>query len=392
MTTAIQVSGWHGKVVPSTAWRAPVERRPCVTTAQHVGQVLAGLLMGLAVSTTLWAAPPEKVIVRVDLRKLGFRLPDSHEIVDSTDLTFLTDNMLVVAVNQDFIRPAMQLLSDKPDSTIIFLSVTTGAVVRRAEMPLEKSRGAIQAVWGEHLAAWSNDGVRICDANLRCGDAFSGEGFMFVSPQGRRMVFGGNGLSVRKVIDVPTYRQIDSIQPSAIRALGEVIPGDHALLIASDNDRLVIRKPGYQDKFIEFRDKGQSSKSRFLDDQTIIHIDFSDSSKADAVLTDLDGKPLRRYRLVDGFRVMFLPTTGGRVFGIYEYGFTFWNSVFNFLDFDDSRPPNLQHVRVFEVASGRELASFESDPRPFLITPALSPNGRYLARVSGAILEVLAVR
>jgi hypothetical protein len=62
--------------------------------------------------------------------------------------------------------------------------------------------------------------------------------------------------------------------------------------------------------------------------------------------------------------------------------------VVNFLDIDGGRPENSQLVRVVDLSTGKEIATFEWDPRPFRTKPALSASGHKLARIRGGILEV----
>jgi hypothetical protein len=130
----------------------------------------------------------------------------------------------------------------------------------------------------------------------------------------------------------------------------------------------------------------------FLNDDNFAYLELSTN---EAIVADLDGRQLHRYKLEKAYRVGLLPTASGKRFGIYEYGFTFWNSVLNFWDIDDARPPNVQRVRVIDISSGTEVARLEWDPRQgplrHSIEPRLSPSGHRLAKVEAGIVEILAL-
>jgi hypothetical protein len=144
---------------------------------------------------------------------------------------------------------------------------------------------------------------------------------------------------------------------------------------------------------VDFERGGSFGVTRFVNDETFVYLEHNSS---EAVVADLDGRQLHRYKLEKVYRASFLPTASGTRFGIYEYGFTFWNSVSNLLDFDETRPPNFQRVRVIDIPSGAEVARFEWDPQQSplrgAVEPRLSPNGRRLARVRAGVLEIVVVK
>lgn len=330
--------------------------------------------------------------LKLDLRKFGFLLGTKSSVLDCTELNFLSDSLLAVTINQARMEPVMPLDFDHPESTLLLVNLATGEAAITGKIAVEKSGGAVKAVAGGRLAIWNEDGLRLCTADLRCGTVIAGRGPIFVSPQGKRIVFGGRRLgAVRMVIDTRTFRPIASFTDSAFGYFGWIVPGDTGLLYSRDGDGFVVQRPGEQDKRFDFADKGLSGESQFLNDNAVAYIAYVDQHSADAVVARVDGGELHRHRLDEPFRAEFLTTAEGRRFGIYEYGYTFWNSAVNFLDLDAGRAKNLQRLRVFDITTGQEVAEFEWDPRPYLITPALSPNGRRFARVAGTVLEVIKI-
>ena len=74
-----------------------------------------------------------------------------------------------------------------------------------------------------------------------------------------------------------------------------------------------------------------------------------DHDASEVVITDMNARPIRRYKVEKAWRTGFLPTASGTRFGIYEHGYTLLNSIVNFLDIDDGRPQNFQRVRVIDM-------------------------------------------
>jgi hypothetical protein len=116
-----------------------------------------------------------------------------------------------------------------------------------------------------------------------------------------------------------------------------------------------------------------------------------DHDASEVVVTDMDARPVRRYKVEKAWRTGILPAASGTRFGIYEHGYTALNSLANLLDIDEGRPQDFQRVRVIDISSGKEVYKLEWDPRPYLTKPALSPSGHRLARVKAGILEVFQV-
>jgi hypothetical protein len=307
----------------------------------------------------------------------------------------------VISVNQrvfsdnQFLTPA---LSDDPPANILIVDVETGRIVSRGSMPAEKNPGAVQVVSDGRLAVWNLKGLQLCTPDLRCDPPLAGPGSVAVSPRGTRIVFGGFGMTPFRVLDAESLSGVakyDDPEGKYGFVLGRgVIPGAAALLISRGTSQFGIHQPGKADKVVEFDLGGDFGASRFLNDGTFVYLEHNSS---EAVVADLDGRQLHRYKLQKVYQAGFLPTAEGKRFGIHEYGFTFWNSVanFDFLGFEDSRAPDFQRVRVIEVSSGNEVARLEwapaRSPHRGFIEPQLSPSGHRLARIVGGVLEIVAV-
>jgi hypothetical protein len=336
-------------------------------------------------------------LAQVDLRAFGYGFTDRNQIADATGLSFLSEDRLAVSVNQlTDTESSAPPGRDNPQAHILVIDVQSGRIVEQGTMPVGTSEGAVQWVSGLRLAVWNSKGLQVCALNLRCSPPLAGLGPLSVSPKGTRIAFGGYGMSPIKVLDVEPLREVASFDdPQGQNGFvygGGVIPGDTALLVRRGPNRFVIRRPGKQDTLMDFERGGSFALSRFLNGETIVYVEHNSN---EAIVADLDGRELHRYKLKKAYRTDFLPTASGKRFGIYEYGFTFWNTLLNFFDFEETRPPDFQRVRVIDISSGTEVAGLEWDPRQsplrHSIEPQLSPSGHRLARVVAGVLEILPV-
>lgn len=326
---------------------------------------------------------------KLDLSRFGYRVTGSTSVfADYSDLTFLSDDLLVVSINQRSFGPVEPSFADTPESSIIVFDVRKASVTSTGKMAVEKASGSVQAISGERFAVLNEKGLQFCDRRFHCVAIGPAKGPMLVSPQGKRVIVGGNGLSAQTLVDTETLKQIAAVDRSreGFKTI-TAIPGDDAILVDRVN-RKVIRKPGMQDTPFNIDDEGTFPEFRFLNEKFLAGLDHSASEVA---IVGMDGERFRNYKVEKAWRTGFLSTASGMRFAIYEHGYTTLNSILNFLDIDDGRPENFQRVRVIDMSSGKEIFRLEWDPRPHLIKPALSPSGHWLARVTGGVLEVFQV-
>jgi len=326
----------------------------------------------------------------LDLRKFGFQFTGSTSVfADYTDLGFLSEDLLVIAIKQRSFGPAEPLFAETPGATVVVFDMKRGNVLTTGKMSVAQMSGSVQIVKGERFAALNKKGVQFCDATLKCGPPTETQGPMFVSPQGKWVAVGGNGQSKQKVIDAESLKQVAVFERRGVFQL--VIPGEGAFLLSKNewnNESVTIQRPGKQDARLTIDSRGNFRELRFLNSEALACLDHDAS---EVVITDMDARQIRRYKVAKAWRTGFLPTTSGTRFGIYEHGYTALNSLVNFLDIDEGRAQDFQRVRVIDIYSGKEVYRLEWDPRPHLIKPALSPSGHRLARVKAGILEVFQV-
>ncbi len=335
----------------------------------------------------------DTAFAKLNLREFGYQFTGSTSVfADYTDLGFLSEDLVLISVNQRSFGSVEPLFADSPSSTVVVFDVKRGAVLATGKMSVAKMGESVQAVWGERFAVLDAKGLQVCDTALVCGPPIETPGPMFVSPSGKLVSVGGYGATQQKVFDSESLKQVaifDRSLPGKI--VQQIIPGDGATLVdklAKNSEVVTIQRPGKQDARLNINSGGNFPELRFLNSESLACLDHDAS---EVVVTDMDARPIRRYKVEKTWRTGFLPTTSGTRFGIYEHGYTVLNSIVNFLDIDEGRPLDFQRVRVIDMLSGKEVFRLEWDPRPHLVKPALSPSGHRLARVRAGIVEVFQV-
>ncbi len=348
------------------------------------------ILLFLVLSCCSATFAADATIAMLDLRTFGYRFTGSaSSFSDYTDFGFLSDDLLVISINQRGFGTVEPLFADSPDSTLVVFDVKRASVTATRKMTVEKQAGSVQVIGGERFAVLNKKGLQFCDSTLKCGPPIEAQGPLFISPQGKWVAVGGNGRSQQKIIDAESLRQVVVFEQGSVFQL--VIPGEGAFLISKNqfnDDSVTIQRPGKRDARLTVDSRGNFRELRFLNSESLACLDHDAS---EVVVTDMDARPIRRYKVAKAWRTGILTAALGTRFGIYEHGYTALNSLVNFLDIDEGRPQDFQRVRVIDISSGKEVYRIEWDPRPFLAKPALSPSGSRLARVRGGILEVLQI-
>jgi hypothetical protein len=150
-----------------------------------------------------WAG--DVAIASLDLSEFGHRL-GSFPLVDYTDLTFLSEDLLLISINQRIFGHIEPTFADTPDSTMIVFDLNSRRVVTTGKMAVEKMTDSVQAVVGKRFAVLNEKGLRFCNAALECGQPIETKGPMLVSPQGKRVAVGGNGIGAQKIIDTESLK------------------------------------------------------------------------------------------------------------------------------------------------------------------------------------------
>jgi hypothetical protein len=321
---------------------------------------------------------------RQDLRSFGFLSQARGRILGSfTDVTFLSDDLILVTVNIKNYGPVEPLFDDSPPSKLLLFDLSKNALVRTAEMPVEKSVGSVRAIANGRFILLNESGLSVCSSDLACRLAVQIHGPMFVSPKGMKVVAGGNGRTQQKLLDGITLSEIAHFPWNGLN----VIPGDVGLVLRQDQ-MLYAKYPNQPDHQLPFLGIGIWPEARFVSDSRIAGFE------TDNVLAIAESSGSTVFRLPVTQRWHLAEVTAsasGSRFCFHQAGYTTLNSILNFLDIDSGRPYNTESVNVISVQSGKSILQLKWDPRPFvgmLSAPALSPSGNRVAVIRGGFLEV----
>jgi hypothetical protein len=341
-----------------------------------------------------FASAEPQTVYSLDLRAYGFNVEEGKWwIGDASALTFVSDRLLLVSITQrTWHGGANPMFTDSPSSRLLLVDLISRRVVSETSMPVEQQPNAVQFAGTGKVIIWNQQGIRTCTTGFECGEPLYVNELRLVSPKGTTAVAvhreKPGAWGKLEIIDLTTLRRSDDI-PERLPdgSFEEIIPGDGSLLM-SNLSQTVIKQRGEPDRNLRFNGKGTFDESRFLNPTTLAYFDWDNSC---AVISTIAPHELYRRPVEKVWKAGILPTVDGTRFGLYEHGYTRWNSIVNFLDIDEGRPENFQRVRVFDTTSGSLITDLEWDPRPHNVKPSLSMDGHFLARVRGALLEVLAV-
>lgn len=347
------------------------------------------MVLAASIFVSVAIAKPQhtKPFFRQDLRLFGFAA-DSHggELISFTDINFLSDDLLLVTINNRSHEPVEYLFSDTPPSKLLLFNASRKTLLKTTVMAVEKQLGSVRATRDGQFVLFNGSGLHLCSPELECGLPFATRGPLFVSPQGTRIVVGGNARSEQRLLDVASLKELDQfdwMNPS-------VIPGDAGLLVRRSN-KLYVRLPEKQDQPLSFGGKGVWPEARFLNDNTVADLE----SLRSLAVAKVDGTIMYRVPVRARSFVAELETAAsGSRFCFHEAGYTTLNSIINFLDIDSGRPLNYESVQVLLIDSGKSLFELRWNPQPYagyLSAPALSPNGRRIAVIRHGFLEIFEV-
>jgi hypothetical protein len=113
-----------------------------------------------------------KLSFRVDLKQFGY-ITDAAEY---SSLGFLSNDLLLLVVNQRVFYPVQPLTTDSPASTFIVFDVAKKQTLHSAQMMVTKSPRSVAVLsTGDFLVASLSD-VRLCSADLQCKKSFPSHG------------------------------------------------------------------------------------------------------------------------------------------------------------------------------------------------------------------------
>jgi hypothetical protein len=323
-------------------------------------------------------------IYREDLHPAGYpqKLPN-QSLGDYTDLAFLSDDLVLVSINErSFFNSSEPLSTDKPPSKFLLFDISQKVLVRSSERTVEKFMGSVRATHDGHFIVLDQSGIRICSKELECDppSTIAGEGPIFVSPRGLRIMAGGNGQNEQQLLDA------DSLKPLNRFAFGQgAMPGDTGVL-ATRGHQLYLLRDDVPDKLLSFPGGGIRLNALFLGD------DVFATYENDRTFVGVGLDSTIRYRisiLPQWSGTDIVPAASGSRFCIHQYAYKVGGSKLSVSD--EHRTRDVDIYRIFDTHSGKELFHFEWDPRPHistLVAPVISPSGNRLAVIRSGYLEI----
>lgn len=212
-------------------------------------------LVGIGRSQTSEAKPS----FRQDLHPFGFLTETHGQIIGNfADINFLSDDLLLVTVNNRIYGGVVHSFTDQPVSKLLLFDVSRRSLLKTSEMLVEKAAGSVRSIRSGQFVLLNELGLHPCSRELDCGLPVITRGPLFVSPEGSRISVGGNSKTEQKLLDsaLVELEHFPWMNPN-------VIPGDGSLLIRRDK-KLYVRLPGKPDQLLPFGGGGIWPDARFL--------------------------------------------------------------------------------------------------------------------------------
>jgi hypothetical protein len=330
--------------------------------------------------------PGPRPIFRQDLRPFGFPTASLGRIVGSfTDISFLTNDLVLVTVNTRTYGEDDQEPSDLPESKLLLFDIRRRALRNSVSMPAQKAKGSVQSAGNGQFLLLNSAGLQICSAGLECDKPVDARARFYLSPRGTRIAVGGR--LEEKILDGKTLAELQSFGANEPR----VIPGDSGDLYEQKGKLYVKLADKSEPQFVlDGVSTGVWPDARFLDANTVAAL----QSEKQLAIARLDGQVLFRLPVDAGSYVAEVSTAAfGSRFCFHDAGYTGFSSLLNFFNVDE--PFNRERVNVREIATGKSHFRLVWDPRPYLGSlsrPALSPDGHRVAIIRLGFLEVYEVR
>jgi hypothetical protein len=351
--------------------------------------VTARICFGLLLSVlTVFRQPSApRPIFQTDLRPYGYDAKGlGPTAVRFTELNFLSDDLVLVTVSHGLWGSVEEQLLDRRPSTFQLFEVAQNRLVKRAEIPVVKFPGSVRAIQDGRFVILSKSGLQLCSRELECGTSRSTGEHLLISPSGARIVVDMQGAREQMLLDGTTLRELARYP----RKKTSIVPCDGAIL-AIEDPKVYLQIPGQADRQLPFEDKSYDPKVRCINQSAVVGFE---SVKVLAV-ANMAGDILFRMPVQEWWKGPEVVTSAsGTRFGLYQKGYTAWNSFVNFLDIDEGRPANFESVSVMSSDSGKQLLALRWDPRPYRTAsavPALSPDGHKLAVIRHGNLEIFEI-
>ena len=361
-----------------------------ISRKRSVAFIIAGVAACLTLILGCRALQP-KPAFRVDLRAYGYPTETLGRIVGNyTDIAFLSNNLLLVAVNTKTYGTeepdADEFPPDEPDARLLVFDLSRRGLVKEGEFPATKASDSIQALGENRFVLLSHAGLHICASDLECGTLVKTHGPIFVSPGGNVIAAGGRGHSDQILVNAATLQEVQHFPANAPK----VLPGDRDLLVLAGGKFYTGSAQNPETHFLRDAVGGAVwPEAAFLNDDTVAV--FSDDEQMTVMRTD--GHALFRQPLLKGTRLKAVcAAVSGTRFCLQQAGQSRMRSLLNGVR--EKKDYDFEQVNVLGASDGKSYFKLDWNPQPYvgnLSRPALSPDGHHLALVRGGALEIFDV-
>jgi hypothetical protein len=108
---------------------------------------------------------------RADLTQFGFL--NGREVGEYSSISFLSADLLLVAINQRQFAAVEPLTTDNPPSTLVLFDVRKKQVVSRASIKVMKSAQSVVLLNDGNFLVSSASDIKLCSPDLRCEKSFA---------------------------------------------------------------------------------------------------------------------------------------------------------------------------------------------------------------------------
>lgn len=149
-----------------------------------------------------------------DLRQYGY----SSQARDYSTVGFLSEDLLLVAINQAPDDSPHPLFEETPDAILVLFDVSQEKPQKIAHMPMSKSvvSDAVMPALGGNFLVLSLSEVKLCSADLQCDRAYATKGPLWLSADRAKVVVGGNLMTKRVVLDSRTLAPMPGEDPARV--------------------------------------------------------------------------------------------------------------------------------------------------------------------------------
>jgi hypothetical protein len=139
-----------------------------------------------------------------DLRQFGYL----SDVRDYSTACFLSEDLLLVAINQALFIDPHPLFEETPDAILVLLDMRNEKALRTTHMALFKFDDSVLPSLEGHFLVLTLSEVKLCSSDFHCDRTFPTKGPLRLSSDHIKVVVGGNLMTPRVVLDSRTLAPV----------------------------------------------------------------------------------------------------------------------------------------------------------------------------------------